>query len=57
MSAGRPAISKDELFDTALKFNLIREIPGGYDPENHIDAEGIGPDPGDPWYEYNFTGA
>lgn len=40
------------LFDMALKHRVIREIPGGYNPEQHIDAEGICPEPGDPWYEY-----
>jgi len=43
-----------ELFEAALKFNLIRPIPGGFDPEEHNDNEGIYPDPGDPWYEYNY---
>ena len=43
-----------ELFDAALRNGLIREIPGGYDPEQHIDAESICPEPGDPWYEYAF---
>ena len=43
-----------ELFDAALRNRLIREIPGGYDPEQHIDADGICPEPGDPWYEYAF---
>ena len=40
------------LFDMCLKYNVIRKIPGGFDPDQHIDAEGICPDPGDPWYEY-----
>lgn len=40
------------LFDMCLKYNVIREIPGGFDPDQHIDAEGICPEPGDPWYEY-----
>jgi len=43
-----------ELFDAALRNGLICEIPGGYDPEQHIDAEGICPEKGDPWYEYAF---
>lgn len=43
-----------ELFDAALRNGLIQEVPGGYDPEQHIDAEGIGPEKGDPWYEYAF---
>ena len=43
-----------ELFDAALRNGLICEIPGGYDPEQHIDAEGICPERGDPWYEYAF---
>ncbi|WP_411975971.1 hypothetical protein [Sulfitobacter faviae] len=43
-----------ELFDLSLKYGLIAEVPGGYDPEHHIDAEGISPETGDPWYEYTF---
>lgn len=43
-----------ELFDLSLKHGLIAEVPGGYDPEQHIDAEGISPETGDPWYEYTF---
>ncbi|MGR3524884.1 MAG: hypothetical protein ACU0CT_02655 [Paracoccaceae bacterium] len=43
-----------DLFDAALRNGLIAEIPGGYDPEKHIDAEGICPEAGDPWYEYAF---
>src|SRR5699024_10370267 len=27
---------------------------GGYDPDQHFDAEGICPERGDPWYEYTF---
>ena len=42
------------LFDMAVKHGLIREISGGYNPDEHIDAEGICPETGDPWYEYNF---
>ncbi|NOD65770.1 hypothetical protein [Ruegeria sp. HKCCD6109] len=45
-----------DLFDAALKHGLIWEIPGGYDPDQHIDAEGIAPERGDPWYEYAFSG-
>lgn len=45
------------LFDAALRYGLIREIPGGYNPDEHIDAEGICPETGDPWYEYNFVTA
>jgi hypothetical protein len=47
-------IEASELFDLAVEFNLVRPIEGGYDPEEHIDAEGIAPEKGDPWYEYNF---
>lgn len=43
-----------ELFETALRNGLVIEVPGGYDPEQHIDAEGICPETGDPWYEYAF---
>lgn len=44
-----------ELFEAALRNGLLRKIPGGYDPEQHIDAEGICPKTGDPWYEYAFA--
>lgn len=44
------------LFDCALQYGMIQEVPGGYDPEQHIDADGICPEPGDPWYEYTFGG-
>lgn len=47
-------VDGSELFDAALRNGLIQEIPGGYDPEHHIDAEGICPEVGDPWYEYAF---
>jgi hypothetical protein len=47
-------IEGSELFALSLQFGLIRPIPGGYNPEEHIDAEGICPEDGDPWYEYNF---
>lgn len=47
-------VDASELFEAALRNGLIREIPGGYDPDQHIDAEGICPEPGDPWYEYAF---
>jgi hypothetical protein len=43
-----------DLFDAAMRNRLIREIPGGYDPEQHINAEGSCPETGDPWYEYAF---
>lgn len=49
-------VDGSELFEAALKHRLIREIDGGYDPDQHIDAEGISPEPGDPWYEYTFSG-
>jgi len=47
-------VDGSELFELALAFGLLHEIPGGYDPEHHIDAEGICPELGDPWYEYAF---
>jgi hypothetical protein len=47
-------VDGSELFDAALRNGLIAEIPGGYDPDQHIDAEGICPEAGDPWYEYAF---
>lgn len=50
-------VDGSELFEAALRNGLLREIPGGYDPEQHIDAEGICPETGDPWYEYAFGGA
>lgn len=47
-------VEGSELFEAALRNRLIREIPGGFDPDNHIDTECICPEPGDPWYEYAF---
>ena len=47
-------IDGSDLFDWALACHLIREIPGGFDPEQHIDPECICPNKGDIWYEYNF---
>lgn len=44
-----------DLFDLSPRHALIAEVPGGYDPDHHIDAEGICPEKGDPWYEYTFT--
>jgi hypothetical protein len=44
------------LFECALQYGMIREVPGGYDPDNHMDTDGICPEPGDPWYEYTFGG-
>jgi hypothetical protein len=44
------------LFDLSLEYGMIQEIPGGYNSDHHIDAEGICPEEGDPWYEYTFRG-
>lgn len=49
-------IDGGELFDLSVSYKMIAEIPGGFDPESHLDSEGIGPEKGDPWYEYTFTG-
>lgn len=56
MNCGWPTNDIDgaELFELAEMYELVVPIKGGYDPENHIDAEGIGPEKGDPWYEFNF---
>lgn len=43
-----------ELFDLSKKYRLIREVPGGYDPEEHRDDNEFDAEPGDPWYEWNF---
>jgi len=47
-------IDGSELFALALMHNLIKPIEGGYNSEEHFDTEGICPEEGDPWYEYNF---
>ena len=47
-------IDGSELFDLCLMYGLIRPIEGGFNPDEHIDAEGICPDAGDPWYEYAY---
>lgn len=41
-------------FELALRFNVLREIPGGYDPEQHEPDLYGDAEPGDPWYEANF---
>lgn len=44
------------LFDLSLQYGMIQEVAGGYNSDHHIDAEGIAPEEGDPWYEYTFRG-
>ena len=44
------------LFELSLQYGMIQEVPGGYNSDHHIDAEGICPEEGDPWYEYTFRG-
>lgn len=39
-------------FDLAVEYNILREIPGGFDPETHDDELGDA-EKGDPWYELN----
>jgi hypothetical protein len=44
------------LFELSVQYGMILEIPGGYNPDHHIDADCICPEEGDPWYEYTFGG-
>jgi hypothetical protein len=44
------------LFDLSLQYGMIQEVPGGYNSDDHIDADCICPEEGDPWYEYTFRG-
>jgi uncharacterized small protein (DUF1192 family) len=44
------------LFDLSLQYGMIQEVPGGFNSDHHIDADGICPEEGDPWYEYTFRG-
>jgi hypothetical protein len=44
------------LFDLALQYGMIKEVPGGYNSDHHFDADGVCPEEGDPWYEYTFGG-
>ena len=44
------------LFDLSLQYGMIQEVPGGYNSDHYFDADGIGPEEGDPWYEYTFRG-
>lgn len=41
-------------FEWALKYNLLREVVGGFDPESHDDEWGNAEE-GDDWYEVNYT--
>lgn len=47
-------IDGDDLWDLAVQHKMVIEIPGGYNPDEHIDSEGMAPETGDPWFEYNF---
>jgi hypothetical protein len=40
-----------ELQEMLLENGVIRAVPGGYDPETCTDGAGVGPEPGDPWFE------
>lgn len=44
-----------EVWDLAVKYRLLREIPGGFDPEKHDDSYGLGLEVGDPFYELNYN--
>lgn len=39
-------------FELAVKFNILVEIPGGFNPEVHDDLWGDA-ERGDPWYRLN----
>lgn len=43
-----------EIFDTMKQYNLVREIPGGFNPEIHECPYGCSEE-GDPWYEWNYV--
>lgn len=42
-------------FDLGRQFNLLREIPGGYDPEEHVDELG-NLEPGEAYFMLNDPG-
>lgn len=46
-------IDASEKFDFAVKYNLLIEIPGGFNPEIHQDFYGAA-EPGDPWFAENY---
>lgn len=46
-------LDAEELFDLAMKHNVLRKVPGGYNPALHGEAE-CGEEPGDDWYEPNW---
>lgn len=45
-------IDAEDKFDLAVKFNILRAVPGGYDPEKH-SSDWYDAERGDPWYEMN----
>ena len=45
-------LEASDRFELALKFNILREVPGGFNPEIHVDSY-YDAEPGDPWYEVN----
>ena len=46
-------VDAQDKFDLAVKFNLLRPVEGGFDPDQH-NSEWYDAEPGDPWYEPNF---
>ena len=46
-------LEASEKFELAQKHNLLRAIPGGFDPEAHCDEYGNS-EPGDDWFELNY---
>lgn len=47
-------IEGPDLWDLALEYGMVREVPGGFDPFKHKAPLGLCPGPGDEWYELNF---
>jgi len=43
-------IEASEKFDLAVRYGVLVKIPGGYDPETHVDNYG-GAEKGEPWYQ------
>jgi hypothetical protein len=45
-----------DLQDMAIKHGLLRQVEGGFDPEQHEDEHGCA-EPGDIWFMYTYQGA
>jgi hypothetical protein len=49
-------VDAGDLQDMAIKHGLLRQVEGGFDPEQHDDLHGCA-EPGDSWFMTTYQGA